>query len=110
MRYSKIAVLGAAILSLAGMAGAASAETRWEMHHPRQDQVLDRTANLQRRITVDRREGELTTYQAHRLRVADRHVAREDHRFARINGGYITKGQQRFMNRQENRLSKHVGT
>jgi hypothetical protein len=109
MRAIKIAAFAAAALTLAGVAGVASAETPWELHHPRQDQVLDRTQNQQHRITKERREGELTAGQAHRLRVADRRIAREDHRFARMNGGYITKGQQRFLNHQENHVSRRIG-
>jgi hypothetical protein len=109
MRSNRIALFGAALIALAGIAGAASANTRWENHHPRQDQVFDRTQHQQRRITMERREGELSFWQAQRLRAADRHIAREDHRFARINGGYITRGEQRYLNHQENHVSRHIG-
>jgi hypothetical protein len=105
----KTAIFAAAAFALVSSAGVASAETPWEQHHPRQDQVLDRTRIQERRITQERREGEINRFQAHRLRVADRRIAREDHRFARINGGYITKGQRRFLNRQENHVSHRIG-
>ncbi|MBS0411055.1 MAG: hypothetical protein JSR86_14145 [Proteobacteria bacterium] len=99
--------LGAALVGLA-LAGAASADTRWERHHPRQDQVLDRTHRQERRITEERREGDLTAAQAHRLRAADHRIAAEDHAYARANGGYITPAEQGRMNRQENRVSSHI--
>ena len=99
--------LGAALVSLA-VAGSASADSRWERHHPRQDQVLDRTHHQERRITEERREGDLTAAQAHRLRAADHRIAAEDHAYARANGGYITPAEQARMNRQENRVAAHI--
>ena len=101
----------ALVLGLAAataVAGAASADTRWENRHPRQDQVLDRDAHLRREIRHERREGELTRAQAHRMMRADHVIAREDHLMARANGGYITKGEQRALNHQETRLKHHV--
>ena len=98
-------ILGTAAIAAAG---GASAETRWEHHHPRQDQVLDRDAHLRREVRVERREGEISRGQAHRMLVADRAIAREDHRMAHINGGYITPGQQRHMNHQETRLAHRI--
>jgi len=99
-------ILGGALVSLA--AGATQADTRWDRHHPRQDQVLDRTHRQERRITEERREGDLTAAQAHRLRADDHAIAAEDHAFSRYNGGYITPGEQAMMNRQENRVGEHV--
>lgn len=98
---------GVALIGLA-LAGSASADTRWERHHPRQDQVLDRTKRQEHRITEERREGELTAAQAHRLRVADRRIAAEDHAWARANGGYITPAEQARLNRQEDRVAAHI--
>ena len=108
MTSPKLAAIAAVFATLGAIAPTASAETRWERHHPRQDQVLDRAAREQHRITQERREGELTSAQAHRLRLADRQIVREDHRLARANGGYITPAEQRRLNRQENRLGHHI--
>jgi hypothetical protein len=108
MTLTKLALAGAAALTLIGAAGAASAETPWETHHPRQDQVLDRVHNQERRIAEERREGELSRWQAHRMWAHDRFIARQDHRFARINGGYITRGEQHYLNREENGVGRHI--
>ena len=100
-----VAALGLAVVA---SASAASAETRWERQHPRQDQVLDRDAHLRREIRAERRAGEISPARAHRLLVKDRHIAREDHAIARTNGGYISPREQHIMNRQETRLARHV--
>ena len=88
---------------------AAQAESRWEATHPRRDQVLDRTQNLQRRITQQRREGEISLRRARALRMQDRHLRAEEQSMARRNGGYITPQQQAALNRQESGLSRRVG-
>jgi hypothetical protein len=100
--------LSLGLAAAGGLSATASAETRWENHHPRQDQVLDRVHRQRQEIRVERREGEISRAKAHRLMTAENRLAREDRRDARINGGYITKGQQRHMDRQENRLHRHV--
>ena len=105
-RFLTATILSAAALSVAG---AASADTRWENHHPRQDQVLDRAAHERARIREERREGEISKAQAHRMMRADRTIAREDHMTARANGGFITKREQHNLNKQENQLSRRIG-
>jgi hypothetical protein len=102
--------LTAAILATAALsvAGAASADTRWEKNHPRQDQVLDRVSHQKARIRDERREGEISKAQAHRMLRHENQVAREDRVVARANGGFITKREQRHMDRQENQLGRHI--
>ncbi len=99
-------VLGLGVLSTASPA---QAGTRWEAAHPRRDQVLDRTHNLQRRITRERREGEIGPARARALRMQDRRVRAREQTMARRNGGTITRAQQAALNRQENRISQRVG-
>lgn len=101
-----VAVLGLAALTAAG---AASAETRWEHQHPRQDQVLDRDAHLRHEVRAERRAGEISPAKAHRLLRREHQIAREDHRMAHRNGGYITRAEQHRLNHQENRLANHLG-
>ena len=109
MTFKRNLLVAALGLAAIAAAGSASAETRWEQHHPRQDQVLDRDAHLRHDVRVERREGDISRAQAHHMLRHDRQIAREDHRMARRNGGYITKAQQHRMNRQENRPANHVG-
>jgi len=107
-KLTTLAALALGLALAAGLSGSASAETRWERYHPRQDQVLDRDARLRADVRHEYREGDLTRRQATRLLRDDRAIAREDHAMARINGGYITTGEQRLIDRQETRLGRHV--
>ncbi len=110
MTMKKNALLVAMGLVLAcGAATGASAETRWGAEHPRQHEVFHRLAVQNHRIRTERREGEISGREAHRLHVADRRIAHQDRRDARINGGFITKGQQRQLNREENGVGRHIG-
>lgn len=105
----KTALFAAALaVSAVAGAGAACAQTRWDQNHPRQSEVFHRDARQQREIRVDRRDGELTRGQAARLLRADHRVVREDRDFSRANGGYITKGQQLMLNRQENGVGRRL--
>ncbi|MBS0386577.1 MAG: hypothetical protein JSS00_14640 [Proteobacteria bacterium] len=107
---TKMTLVGAlSALAVLGAASSASAETRWEYHHPRRDQVVDRLQNQNRRIAEERREGDLSFAQAHRLRVADRVIFRQEQFDARLNGGHITRAEQRRLNREENAVSRRIG-
>lgn len=106
-RTAIAAVLGA--VACAAAVGGASAETRWEARHPRQDQVLDRDAHQRAVIRHEVRTGRMSPMKAHRLLVADRRIAMREHRMAHRNGGYITKGEQHRLNRQEGRVARHMG-
>lgn len=99
------------LLTLGALAplGTAQAATAWEHAHPRRDQVLDRTQHLNARIRHERREGELTGAQAHRLHTQVRQTRLEQRSMAHTNGGYITKAQQAGLNQQENAISRQVG-
>lgn len=111
MNVKKNMVLAAMGLVMAfGAASTASADiVRYDGHHPRQAEAPGRVASQEHRITVQRREGELTARQARHLRAEDRRIARQDRREARVNGGYISKAQQHRLNREENRVSRHIG-
>ena len=98
------------ILGLAGLAatiGAADAQT-FQQEHPRRAEVVGRLGNENARIDAGRREGELSPGQARRLRGEDRAIHAEERADARLNGGRITRGEQRQLNRQENRLSRQI--
>jgi hypothetical protein len=59
----------AVMVSLAGLAGTASAETAWQKNHPRRTQVNHRLAKQNKRIHRDVKDGTLTKGQAATLRV-----------------------------------------
>lgn len=103
------ALLYALLLGALAPLSAAHAGSAWERAHPRRDQVLDRTQHLNARIRHERREGELTGAQAHRLHTQVRQTRLEQRSMAHTNGGYITKAQQAGLNQQENAISRQVG-
>lgn len=107
----KFVKLGAFVLAglLAMGASSAFADTAWERSHPRRDQVNDRLENQSRRINQEYREGEITRAQAHRLHQEDRRIRQEERDMASMNGGHITRGEQRVLNRQENWVSRQIG-
>jgi hypothetical protein len=96
------------LLAVGTIATAASAETPWQAHHPRQEQVLNRDAHERARIHEERREGDLTRRQANHLLAADRRIARQDHLLARANGGHITRREQRFLNHEESKVGRRI--
>ncbi len=110
MRWKQGTVIGLLGLSMIGGAFApASAETRWERHHPRRDQVNDRLFHQQLRITHERREGDLTADQAHSLRSQDHSIREQERADAAANGGHITKSEQRTLNQEENSVGAQIG-
>ncbi len=98
----------ALIVSLAALAGTASAETTWQKNHPRREQVNHRLANQSRRIHNDVKNGTLTKGQAAALHKDDRQVRQEERDMASQNGGHITKPEQRVLNGQENAISSQI--
>ncbi len=98
----------AMLISLAALAGTASAETAWQKHHPRRTQVNHRLANQNRRIHQDVKNGTLSKAQAGQLHRNDHQVRQEERDMAGQNGGHITKPEQRVLNGQENKLSGDI--
>lgn len=98
----------AVLVSLAGLAGTASAETTWQKNHPRRTQVNHRLANQDKRIHQDVKNGTLTKAQASTLHHEDHQVRQEERDMASQNGGHITKGEQRTLNSQENKISSEI--
>jgi len=96
------AVLGSTV-------SAAFAETQWERNHPRRDQVNDRLANQNHRINHELKEGEITKQQARQLHREDHGIRQEERDMAKMNGGHITKGEQKVVNQQENGVSRQIG-
>ncbi len=95
--------------TLVAMAGSALAETSWERNHPRRDQVNDRLQHQDRRINREYREGEISRGQARALHREDRQVRREERTMASLDGGHITRADQRTLNQQENAISRQIG-
>jgi hypothetical protein len=110
-KSSKIALHGlAALVATAALAGAAMADTPWELKHPRRDQVNDRLANQDKRIHQEVKDGDLTKAQAAALHKDDYKIRQEERDMAHMDNGHITKLDQKALNQQENAVSKDVST
>jgi len=74
-------------------------------NHPRRAEVLGRDNGLRNEIKGDR--GQLNGNYG-KFMAQDRQIRHQEQRDARINGGYITPGQQAKLNREENHLANKV--
>ena len=96
-------------ISLAGVATAALADTKWEQNHPRREQVNNRLANQNQRIKTEVAEGEMSKGEAAKLHKDDRQIRGEERAMASQNNGHITKQEQKALNQQENAVSRQIG-
>lgn len=105
LKFLMLAVSSAALLT----ATAAAADTPWQAHHPRREEVNNRLHRQNLRIRDERREGELTGAKAAALRQDDRQIRREERLMASQDGGHLTRTDQRALNQQENGVSGAIG-
>ena len=101
-----IAAMGTAVL--AGGATAAFADTPWQQHHPRREEVNNRIHDLNRSIRHERHEGDLTAAQAFRMHQRAHYIRWQERHFARYDGGHISRFEQWRLNREENHLRHHI--
>lgn len=99
----------AATVSLACLAAPAMADTPWQAHHPRREQVNNRLGNQNARIHHEVKEGEMSHARAARLHHADHRIRMQERRMAARNDGHITRRQQARINREENHVSRRIG-
>jgi hypothetical protein len=99
-----IAVTNLSVVLLLSTGSASWART-FAQRHPRRAEVLHRDNNINNRINADK--GHLDGHYS-QLKREDRSVAHQEQRDARINGGYITKGQKYHLNREENRINNQI--
>jgi len=99
-----MAILGAAYSSVNAPALAWRGQN-FDANHPRRAEVLNRTNNLNRRINNNR--GNLGGHY-NQLKHEDRSIHQQEQRMARNNGGYITKGEQNKLNREENHVNNQI--
>lgn len=78
-------------------------------HHPRVNQVNSRIDNQEKRITDERKEGDLTRRQARQDRRNLRAINQEKRDMRKMDNGHLTKADQRALNQQLNKNSKKIG-
>jgi hypothetical protein len=76
--------------------------------HPRRNQVNKRVKNQRARINQGVKNGTLTQQQAQQLRANDNAIKQQEHADVKANGGYLTKGEQKQFNQEENANSKLI--
>ena len=108
MKLRTLLIAAAGLTMAVGAAGAASAETPWQAHHPRRVEVNHRLANENHQIRVERREGDLTAAQARRLHERAYMIRAHARWDARFHGSHLTRREQVRLNHQENALHRHI--
>ena len=104
MKTCRTALIGASLMAMLGTAAPAFAAG----YHPRRLEVNGRLFNQNHRINQGVKDGQLTQQEAHTLRANDRGIYREESQMAKLDGGHITKADQRSLNQQENANSKDI--
>jgi Skp family chaperone for outer membrane proteins len=80
----------------------------FEKHHPRRTQVLKRTDRQKNRVNKDLTGKKMTYQQGSKVKREDRAIRRQEQADAKANGGHITKGEQRQLNREENGVNREI--
>ena len=99
----------AATVSLACLAAPAMADTPWQAHHPRREQVNNRLGHQNARIHQEVKEGEMSHAKAVRLHRADHRIRMQERHMAARHDGHITRRQQARINHEENHVSRRIG-
>jgi hypothetical protein len=100
----------AALLLVSMAASSFAAEGQFDKTHPRRAEVNHRLNHQDKRIHHEVKEGEMSKTKAARLHKEDHRIRKEERMMASQNGGHITRQEQKKLNRQENAVSKKIGT
>ena len=100
--------VSAAAILLALVAGESAHAQSFDATHPRRAEVNGRLGVQNARIRAGVTDGQLSRRQARRLHADDRAIRAEERADASVNGGHITRGEQRQVNRQENANSRAI--
>lgn len=78
-------------------------------HHPRVNEVNKREDNQEKRITNERKEGDITKAQAQQDRKNLSSINQEKKDMRKMDKGHLTKTDQEALNQQLNANSKKIG-
>jgi hypothetical protein len=105
-KINKIALSVASLLGLVVLSSSCpSLANSFSYYHPRRAEVLRRDNILNREINGD--YGRLNGHYG-QLEREDCSIRREEQRDARMNGGFITSGEQLHLNREENHVQRQI--
>ncbi len=106
MKKSVLGIIMMTAVLVSGVSGAAMAQN--VPGHPRINEVDQRLENQQDRVDAGVNKGQLNAKQEARDDARDTRVAQRLSADEAKNGGKITKGEQRRLNRALNRNSRHI--
>ncbi len=106
----KLSLSIAVMIGLLAASAPAFAQSKFAQTHPRRRQVNSRLANQNSRIHNEVKEGEMSRAKAARLHQDDRQIRNEERRMASRDNGHITRYQQAKINRQQNAVSRRIGS
>jgi len=106
MKKSLLGTIMMTAVLVSGVSGAAMAQT--VPGHPRINEVDQRLENQQDRIDAGVNKGQINAKQEARDNARDTRVAQQLSADEAKNGGKITKGEQRRLNRELNRNSRRI--
>ena len=107
---SIIATSIAIVISAATFAQAGPGHQRTHIpNHPRVNQVNKRVDNQEKRITEEKKEGDLTKAQAKQDRKNLKSINQEKKDMRKMDKGHLTKADQKALNQQLNTNSKKIG-
>ena len=81
---------------------------KFAVEHPRRNEVNTRVNNQRERIDQGLKNGTLDKQQAQQLRANDRAIKQQEHADVKANGGYLTGGEQKQINQEENANSQMI--
>jgi hypothetical protein len=88
--------------------GSAAANAQTVPDHPRENEVNQRLDNQQARINQGLANGTMTGKQGARDEAHDTNIAKRESVDEAKHNGHLTKGEQRRLNRSENRNSRRI--
>jgi hypothetical protein len=108
MKHTKIQVMS--FLALAVLMGSSSSFADFKQRHPRRYEVNQREKNQQRRIASGIASGKMSAQQAQHIEGQEAAIKSQEVADVKANGGYLTKPEQRQLNRELNGVSKEIYT
>jgi len=107
---SKLTILSAVLTTVVATTGSAAfADSFWDLHHPRRDEVIDRLHNQDQRIDLKVAAGFMSPEKARRLHEEDHRIFFEEQTMAANDGGHLTKADEVSLNEQLNVVSRRIG-
>lgn len=108
MKKAFLTVLSFAIAALAFAQGPGH-QPKHIAHHPRVNEVNRREDRQEKRITNQRKDGDLTKSQAHQDRKNLSEINQEKKDMRKQDNGHLTKADDKALNQQLDKNSKKIG-